>query len=187
MFITYYYFAILGRTNNRRLAMTRLNNYRALLIILLVAIIATGGIISWSRYSPSRPIEISLPPPPELQSEVYVGGAVNNPGLYPSKSGESIEHIIQAAGGTTSSADLSQLKVYIPGVEEEQLPQKIDINRAEAWLLEALPGIGEVRAQAIIDYRRQNEPFHNISELTKVKGISLTTFEQIKHLITIAD
>jgi len=50
-----------------------------------------------------------------------------------------------------------------------------------------LPGIGEVRAQAIIDYRRQNGPFHNISELTKVEGIGTATYEQIKQLITVAD
>ena len=70
---------------------------------------------------------------------------------------------------------------------EEIQPQRININRAEAWLLEALPGIGETRAQAIIDFRNQNGVFHNINELLKVKGIGVTTYEQIKHLITVAD
>jgi len=54
-------------------------------------------------------------------------------------------------------------------------------------LLEALPGIGETRAQAIIDYRQQNGPFHNINELTKVEGIGIATYEKIKHLISVAD
>jgi len=66
-------------------------------------------------------------------------------------------------------------------------PQKIDINRAEAWLLEALPGIGPSKAQAIIDYRQQNGGFGHIAEITEVEGIGLAIYEQIKDLITIAD
>ena len=169
--------------------MTKLNKYWTLSIILLmVAIIAIGGTVVQSRYSPSQPIEISISPRQELQGEIYIGGAVNNPGFYPLlKGGDSIDALIQAAGGTTSSADLSRLKLYIPKVEEEEQPQKIDINRAEAWLLEYLPEIGEAKAQAIIAYRQQNGPFRNINELTKVKGIGTTTYEKIKDLITVAD
>ena len=157
------------------------------IIIILVAIIAIGGIVAWSKYRGSQPIEISIPPSQELQGEIYIGGAVNNPGFYSLKAGDRIADIIQAAGGTTDSADLSSLKLYIPQTEEEQQPQKIDLNRAEAWLLQALPGIGETRAQAIIDYRNQNGTFRNIKELLKVKGIGVTTYEQIKHLVTVAD
>jgi len=163
------------------------NKYWMLVIILLIAIIATGSVIVWSRYSPSQPIEISTPPSQELEGEIYIGGAVTSPGFYPLKTGDSIGDIIQAAGGISSNADLSRLKLYIPEVEEEYQPQEIDINRAEAWLLQALPGIGEIKAQAIVDYRRQNGPFHNINELIKVKGIGATTYEKIKHLITVAD
>jgi len=161
--------------------------YWTLVIILLIAIIATGSTVVWSRYSPSQLIEISTPPSQELNVEIYIGGAVTNPGSYPSKTGDSIADIIQAAGGISSHADLHRLELYIYGVEEEEQPQKIDINRAEMWLLQALPGIGEVKAQSIVDYRRQNGPFHNINELTKVKGIGATTYENIKHLITVAD
>lgn len=167
--------------------MTKFNKYWALIIILLVAIIIIGSLVAWSRYSGSQPIEISISSGQEWEGRIYVGGAVSNPGFYPLKAGDSPPDIIQAAGGTTSSADLSHLKIYIPQVGEETQPQKINLNRAEAWLLEALPGIGEVRAQAIIDYRRQNGPLRNISELTKVAGIGITTYEQIKHLITVAD
>jgi len=163
------------------------NKYWMLVIILLIAIMATGSVIVWSRYSPSQPIEISSPPSQELEGEIYIGGAVTSPGFYPLKTGDSIGDIIQAAGGISSNADLSQLKLYIPEVGEEEQSQKIDINRAEAWLLQALPGIGEVRAQAIVDYRRQNCPFHKINELFKVKGIGATTYEKIKLLITVAD
>jgi competence protein ComEA len=163
------------------------NKYWALAIVLLIAIIATGSVIVWLRYSPSQHIEISTPPSHELEGEIYIGGAVTNPGFYPLKTGDSIGDIIQAAGGISSGADLGRLKLHIPDVEEEYQPQKIDINRAEVWLLQALPGIGEIRAQAIVDHRRQNGPFHNINELIKVEGIGTTTYEQIKHLITVAD
>lgn len=169
------------------MAADKLNRYWTLIIILLVAIIAIGGTVVWSRYSGSQPIEIYISSEQEWQGRIHVDGAVNNPGFYPVKAGDSVADIIQAAGGTTSNADLSSLKIYIPRLGEEIQPQKIDLNRAEAWLLEALPGIGEVRAQAIIDYRHQNGPFRNISELTKVEGIGIATYEQIKHLITVAD
>ena len=166
---------------------SKLNKFWTPVIIFLIAIIAIGGIVVWARYSGSQPIEISMPPAQELPGEIYLGGAIGSPGFYPLKTGDSMEALIQAAGGATSSADLTQLKLYIPEVGEAEKPQKVDINRAELWLLEALPGIGEIRAQAIIDYRHQNGPFHNINELTKVDGIGITTYEQIKHLITVAD
>jgi competence protein ComEA len=161
--------------------------YWALSIILLTAVIVTGGIIAWSRYHPPHPIEISLPQNPEFQGEVYIGGAVSNPGFYPLKPDDSVEALVQAAGGTTGNADLTKLQLYIPIIGEKEEPQKININRAEAWLLEALPGIGEGRAQAIIAYRQQNGDFGNITEITGVEGIGPDIYGQIKTLITVAD
>jgi len=179
------YSAILGRAKPRRLAMTK--KYWTLSIILLIAVIIIGGIIVWSRYSPAHRIEISLPPSQELEGEIYLGGAVSNPGFYPLKSGGSLEALIQAAGGTTDNADLDRLELYIPSIGEKEGPQKIDLNRAEAWLLEALPDIGKGRAQAIINYRQTNGAFGNITEITNVEGIGPSTYEQIKELITVAD
>jgi len=167
--------------------MTKLSQLWTLITVLLVAVIVIGGIIAWQRYSPPQPVEISLPPSPEFQGEVYLGGAVSNPGFYPLESGDSIDTLIQTAGGTTNNADLPGLRIYIPEVGEEQQPQKIDINRAEAWLLEALPGIGQSKAQAIIAYRQQNGGFSHITEITKVQGIGPAIYEEIKDLITVAD
>ena len=64
-------------------------------------------------------------------------------------------------------------------VNPAEQPQKIDINRAEAWLLEALTGIGESKAQAIIAYHQQNGGFKHITEITKVEGIGPAIYEQI--------
>ena len=166
---------------------SKFSKYWTLITILLVAIIAISNIVACTRYSRSQLIEISTPSVQELQSEIYIGGAVNNPGFYPLKADDTIETLIQAAGGTTSSVDLSRIKLYIPQTGKEELPQKINLNRAEAWLLEALPEIGESRAQAIIDYREQNGPFSYINELIKAEGIGTDTYEKIKHLITVAD
>ena len=165
----------------------KLTNYWTPIFILLIAIITVGGTVVWAKYSQGQPIEISIPSTPELPGEIYIGGAISNPGFYPLKTGDSLEALIQAGGGITSSADTSRLELYIPEAGEEEQPQKINLNHAEAWLLEALPGIGETRAQAIMDYREQNGLFDNIIELTKVTRIGTSTYEEIKHLITVAD
>ena len=169
------------------MAAGKLNQFWILITVLLIAIIVIGGIIAWSKYSPSHSIEISLPEGQELQSEIYIGGEVTSPGFYTLENGDSLEDLIQAAGGTTDDADLTRLKIYIPQLGEEEPPQKININRAEAWLLEALPGIGPSKAQAIIAYRQQHGGFGNITELTEVEGIGPAIYEQIKDLVTVAD
>ena len=130
----------------------KFSQYWTLITILLVVIIAIGGIVAWSRYNRSQPIEISIPTAQELQGEIYIGGAVSNPGFYSLKNDDTIEALIQAAGGITSSADLSRTKLFFPQTGEEEQSQKINLNQAEAWLLEALPEIGESRAQAINSY-----------------------------------
>jgi competence protein ComEA len=160
------------------------------LTILLVVIIALSGIFAWSRYQVTQAKEILIAdsyPSENYPGEVYIGGAVANPGFYPLKADDSIETLVQAAGATTISADSSMIKLYISETGEEETSQKININRAEVWLLEALPGIGEERAKAITDYRLEHGPFRNINELTKVTGIGTKTFEQVKPLISAAD
>lgn len=165
----------------------RSKNYR-LLILVLIAGIIMGNLLAGTGCG-TQPIEISMPDDTSLEetSQIYIGGAVNNPGFYPLKSGDSLQDLIQAAGGITDNADHSWLELRIPRLGEEEAPQKIDLNQAPDWLLEALPGIGEVRAQDIINYREQNGPFGNINELLKVPGIGPATYEKIKDLITVAD
>ena len=162
-------------------------NYKILITILLIVIIVAAGITIWLRYPHHQPLEISLAPQPEVSGEIYVGGSITNPGFYPFTAGDTIADIILAAGGTTDRADLSRIKLYIPEAGEEAPPQKVNLNRAQAWLLEALPGIGKTRAEAIIAYRQQNGRFHHIAELLEVEGIGINTYERIKHLITVAD
>ena len=63
-------------------------------------------------------------------------------------------------------------------------PGKININTASVAQLMELPGIGEVYAKRIVEYRTLHGPFKTISEITKVEGIGTKRFEAIMDLIT---
>lgn len=64
-------------------------------------------------------------------------------------------------------------------------PVIVNINTAGIDLLVKLNGIGEKKAQAIIDYRIQNGKFKSIEEITKVNGIGNATFEKIKSYLRV--
>lgn len=163
------------------------NKLWALTSIALATVITVGGLTAWSRYSQGSPIEITMPPAPRLEGQIYVGGAVNSPGLYPLSDTDRLSDLLRAAGGASDNADQAQLKIYIPAKGERVSPQKVDINRADKWLLEALPGIGEVRAQAIVSYRQLHGPFKSINDLSRVDGIGPDTLIKLAPLITVAD
>jgi len=161
--------------------------YLFITIFLLIAAIA-GGVTLAVQHNRNQPVEIILSQtePPVLTGEIYIGGAVSNPGFYPLIEGDSIQALLLDAS-VDLDANLSHVKLYIPREGEEKAPQKIDINRAESWLLEALPGIGGVLAPRIVDYRSENGSFRRIEDLLKVNGIGPATFENIKQYITLSD
>ncbi|MEK7126008.1 MAG: helix-hairpin-helix domain-containing protein, partial [Patescibacteria group bacterium] len=63
----------------------------------------------------------------------------------------------------------------------------ININTADATLLDTLPGIGPSKATAIITYRNGHGPFAKIEDIQNVSGIGPSTYADIKSLITIGD
>jgi len=153
---------------------------------VLVGLIIVASFIVWMRYQPEPPIEISLRSTPNYTGAIYLSGAVANPGLYPFTTTDTIESLIQAAGGFSAGANLSNVKLsFVP--EGNSGPQKIDLNAAEPWLLEALPGIGTTLAQRIVQYREQNGPFHSTTDILKINGMGTTTYQHIEGLITIGD
>ena len=88
-----------------------------------------------------------------------------------------------AGNGYTVSAERS--------VPAERLiaprPAPLDINAASAEELEALPGIGPVLAQRIVDYRAEHGAFASAEELLRVEGIGETKLENIRGGITLGE
>lgn len=123
---------------------------------------------------------------------VYVEGGVVNPGVYLLREGDRVVDAIEAAGGFIPDADRGAVNLAATLRDGEQIhiykigdvPQKVNINTADVWLLEALEGIGPILAQRIVDYRSENGPFQRIEDLKKVNGIGSKIFEQIKDKIT---
>jgi competence protein ComEA len=168
---------------------SHLNKYWLLIIALLLLSLISGGIALAVKQSSHKPVEISLSQtaPIRYEGEIYVGGAVANPGFYSFKEDDTIKALVQDAGLTTD-ADTGRIKVYVPrSGEASQPPQRINLNLAEAWLLDALPGIGPDRAQAIVDYRNQNGPFRRTEDLLQVEGIGQSTLDRIRDLIALED
>jgi competence protein ComEA len=155
----------------------------SLAVILLALIIIAGGIFIMVRAGANPGIEITLTPVKDIEGRININGEVRNPGLYPVFAGDTLEDIIRAAGGFSDGADAGMIELTV--AEPETSSQKIDLNRAEAWLLEAVPGVGEVKAQAVIDYRQAHGYFHSIEELLNVPGFSETVLSKITGLVTV--
>ncbi len=58
---------------------------------------------------------------------------------------------------------------------------RVNINKADQATLEKLPGIGPVKAKAIIDGR----PYRNIEDIMNIKGIKGKTYEEIRNFIVV--
>ena len=168
--------------------MNRIERFYLSITIVLVAAAIGGAVMLAVQHNRNQPVEIILSQTdlPEQSGDIYINGAVASPGVYPWQEGDTIETLLLSAG-IEPDADLSHIEINIPRESEGQSPQKIDINRAEPWLFEALPGIGEVLAQRIVDYRSTNGPFRTMGDLLKVSGISQGTLDRIKDYITVSD
>jgi competence protein ComEA len=166
----------------------KIDRYWLATIAFLVICLIAGSVLLIIKLSGYRPVEITLTQntPPTIKSEIYIDGAVINPGYYPLRENDTIDTLI-ASIGLEEEADLQNIKLYIPSTVNSETPQRISINRAEAWLLETLPGIGNEKAQAIIEYRNVNGRFNTTEDLLQVSGIGTATLENIKELITVEE
>jgi len=156
--------------------------------LFLLLAVASGLVLLLLNLPASPPVrlELNTPAPPGVKG-VYIGGAVAAPGIYPYRPGDTVEDLLEAAGGPLPEAAPDRLKLYVPFSKETPHTQKVNINTAPVWLLDALPGVGEKLARAIVDYREEHGPFRSTEELTHVPGIGPGLYQRIKDLITVED
>ena len=154
-----------------------------------------------------------------------IKGEVVKPDVYTLNEGSIIRDLIEAAGGLTPEADISNINrakelsnheliiiKNINDVESEEVnlneslnaegtnsiptnssgdkgekneSSVININTASKETLMTLNGIGESKAQAIIDYRDESGGFKSVDDITNVSGIGEKTLEKIKDKISI--
>lgn len=67
----------------------------------------------------------------------------------------------------------------------ESTQNRININSADLEELRQIPGVGEVKAQRIIEYRKEHGPFGNAEEITNVTGIGDASYARMKDFITV--
>lgn len=137
---------------------------------------------------------------------VHISGQVHNPGVVKLEPGARVIDAVNAAGGLKNDADLDKInlakklqdedKIYIPKIGEDidenlldfqnsvEDGNKININTCTKEELMSLPGIGEVLADRIIQYREKT-PFKKVEDLMNVSGIGEKKFESIKDMIIV--
>lgn len=141
---------------------------------------------------------------------VHVSGLVAAPGLVELPEGSRVADAVQAAGGLAEGADGASVNLARVVADGEQVvvgalapatsdgdgavatastsgvaSGKININRATAEELTALPGVGESTASKIVADRKANGPFASPSDLTRVSGIGEKKLQAMIDLIAV--
>lgn len=159
---------------------------------------------------PERPASAvsasAAPQASEGEVIVHVRGRVRRPGVVSLPMGSRVIDAIEAAGGLrdgTSSGNLNLARLLVDGEQvavgvrdasgsglpagEANLPGAapalIDLNSASAAELEALPGIGPVLAQRIVQWRIDNGRFTDVEVLGEVSGIGDALMAQLRPLV----
>ncbi|HEV3472386.1 MAG TPA: helix-hairpin-helix domain-containing protein [Actinomycetota bacterium] len=136
---------------------------------------------------------------------VHVVGAVRRPGVYELPHGARVSDALELAGGALPHADLAALnlaEVLLDGrqilvarrgeVDTGVLPEPttttatlVNLNSADQAALESVPGIGPVKAAAILAYRAEVGAFESIDQLLQVTGIGAATLESLRPYVTL--
>ncbi|MCW6008035.1 ComEA family DNA-binding protein [Micromonospora sp. CPCC 205371] len=135
---------------------------------------------------------------------VAVAGKVRKPGLVRLPAGARVADAVEAAGGALPGTDVALLNlarkvtdgelilvgVTAPpaqpgGAGPTQSGGKVNLNTATLAELDALPGVGPVLAQRILDHRDQHGGFRSVSDLRQVDGIGEARYEQLKELVIV--
>lgn len=135
---------------------------------------------------------------------VFVCGQVQRPGVYALSGDKRVCDAIEMAGGCLDTADICAVnqaerltdgsQIYIPAIGEASTMETGDIsvddglihlNQAGKEELMTLPGIGESKAEAILEYREAHGGFATKEELMNIPGIKEGVFQKIQELITV--
>lgn len=171
----------------------------ALGIAVVAALVAIGVMLWLDRM---RPVTIVLETPAAEMIEVSVSGAVRSPGVVDVPAGARLIEVVEAAGGFTDDANTDALNmagrvgdgeaITIPRAGEAAAAADspnagglINLNTATAAELDELPGIGDVLAGRIIDYRESVGPFTSVDQLSEIEGISPRLVDEIRPLVTV--
>lgn len=182
-----------------------------IVIMIFVVGVATYPIIfKMLNSNNSTSTEYTTHHPSPLKQDIYVTvtGEVKNPGMYQLTTDNRINDAIQKAGGFTENAyteniNLAQIlsdgqyikvlsKEYAESLEDSDFTSEapefhgiVNINTATVDELCQLPGIGEVTALKIIEYRDLTGGFEHVEDIQNVSGIGPSKYDQIKYNITI--
>jgi len=152
-------------------------------------------------------VAVGLSAAPASLVVVHVVGAVHRPGLYRLPQGSRIFDAVRRAGGATPKAALALVNLAAPLADGTQIvvpvrapPTKeaggggaspelpattgpVHLNTATLEDLDALPGVGPVTAQKILDFRQQHGAFSSVDELDAIPGIGPKRLEQLRELV----
>jgi competence protein ComEA len=165
-------------------------------VVVLVALFIFAGrvLLRPGQASVPPPVRVQRSATPKAaQLFVDVVGAVRRPGLYRLSAGARVADAVTRAGGPTAKAQLELVNLAARVADGEQVvvPRRgafgavaaggsgasgastgpVHLNSATLEQLDALPGVGPVTAQKIIDYRTQHGGFGSVDELDAVPGI----------------
>ena len=134
---------------------------------------------------------------------VSVVGQVVAPGLVTLPPGSRVADALAAAGGLLPEADPASINAAAPLTDGQQVAVgvpgaaggaggaagagsgPVDLNTAGVADLDALPGIGPVLAQRIVDHRAAQGPFGSVQELDDVSGIGPALYAEVSPLVTV--
>ncbi|UWE08488.1 ComEA family DNA-binding protein [Actinacidiphila bryophytorum] len=182
--------------------------FRTVLALAVVLLVAAG--LAVRHYVAGRPHAVRVPaavpaaaaPPAPATTRpaltVDIAGKVAHPGLRRLPSGSRVADALTAAGGPLPGTDTTALNLARPLTDGEQLlvgltpppdsstpptATPLNLNSATAPQLDALPGVGPVLAQHILDFRTQHGGFTTLDQLRQVPGIGTHKFTTLKPLV----
>jgi len=150
------------------------------LIVKIVMLAVAVGIIFWAVHS-DRTAEMT-PPVPESSA------MVQSPAVEPQDGNESDEPTqperkLQANAPPPLSTGTTHSSSRPAPPPRRTATGPLDINLVGVEDLAALPALGDVLAQRVVDYRKRHGGFRSVDELRKVKGIGEKRMEQLRPLV----